>query len=177
MSWLRDSGFFIFLIILGLCVLIFSIYDIIYDKGLMIVVIPVYAVILIISIVAILLKSQREEKISVDVVEEFEKTLKGGLYHFKCPTCSGIFAVKKSKSNNKNYVKMTCPDCGVVGVIPPNPNHIEEEIPEKKSIKANFRCNSCGEGITVWAEGTELYKRMNVFSCPFCGEAETMKRI
>ena len=177
MSWFKEAGLFYLLIILGLCVLIFSIYDIIFDKGLIIVVLPIYAVILIVTIIAILLKSQKDVKLTTDVVEEFEKTLKGGLYHFKCPTCNGIFAVKKSKSNNKKYVKMTCPDCGVVGVIPPNPNQIEEEIPEKKSIKANFQCNSCGEGITVWAEGTELYKRMYVFSCPFCGEAETMRRI
>ncbi len=32
----------------------------------------------------------------------------------------------------------------------------EEEIPEIKSIKANFICNICGEGITIWAEGTEM---------------------
>ncbi|GAH17075.1 unnamed protein product, partial [marine sediment metagenome] len=36
---------------------------------------------------------------------------------------------------------MTCPDCGAIGVISPNPAQIEEEIPEKKSIKANFKCD------------------------------------
>jgi predicted RNA-binding Zn-ribbon protein involved in translation (DUF1610 family) len=50
-------------------------------------------------------------------------------------------------------------------------------IPEKKSIKANFKCNLCGEGITVWAEGTDLFKDMYIHSCPFCGEDQTMKRI
>ena len=64
---------------------------------------------------------------------------------------------------------MTCPDCGAIGVIPPNPIFVEEEIPEKKSLKVNFRCGVCGEGVTIWAEGTDLYKETQVYTCPFCG--------
>ena len=114
---------------------------------------------------------------STDIISEFEKSLKGGLYHFKCPTCTGIFAIKKSRKNNKKYIKMTCPDCGAIGIIPPVPAQSEETIPEKKSLKANFKCNVCGEGITVWAEGTDLYKGVQVYSCPYCGEKESMKKI
>ena len=176
MNWIKGPGPFIVLIILGLCALFFSIFDIIYDKGWMIIILPSYAPLVIITIVLIFLRLKKEE-VSVGTIEEFEKTLKGGLYHFKCLTCNGIFAVKKSKSNNKKHVKMTCPDCGAIGVISPHPAQIEEEIPEKKSIKANFRCNICGEGITVWAEGTELHKNVYVYSCPFCGEKEPLKRI
>ena len=109
-------------------------------------------------------------------IEEFEKRLEGGLYHFKCPTCKGIFAIKKSKGNNKKPTKMTCPDCGAIGVISSSPCQIEEVIPEKKSVKANFKCNICGEGITIWAEGTDLYKNVNVYSCPFCGEKKPLTR-
>ena len=46
-------------------------------------------------------------------------------------------AIKKSKSNNKKTVKMTCPDCGVIGVISPNPAFIEEEIPEADIFYSN----------------------------------------
>ena len=176
MRWLKGFGPFIILIILGLCVLIFSITDILLDKGWMIRTFASYAVIVVIAIIIFTLRLKKEE-VEVDVVEEFEKTLKGGLFHFKCPTCSGIFAVKKSKSNDDKYVKMACPDCGSIGFIPPNPAKIEEVIPEKKSIKANFRCGSCGEALTVWAEGTELHKKVKVHSCPFCGKFETMSRI
>lgn len=118
----------------------------------------------------------KKEKITQNSIEEFEKTLKGGLYHFKCPSCNGIFAVKKSKKNNKKTVKMTCPDCGMIGFIPSHPEKIEEEIPEKKSLKANFKCISCGESITIWAEGTELHKKINVYTCPFCGIKKPLKR-
>jgi predicted RNA-binding Zn-ribbon protein involved in translation (DUF1610 family) len=111
-------------------------------------------------------------------VEEFEKTLHGGLFHFKCPVCYGYFAVKKSKQNNNKLVRMNCPDCGTIGVIPPqSATVVEEEIPEKKSIGINFRCGSCGEGITVWAEGAELHSDLNVYSCPFCGTDQTMERV
>jgi predicted RNA-binding Zn-ribbon protein involved in translation (DUF1610 family) len=166
---------FIIIIILGLCVLIYSLYDIIYDKEWMIRTFAAYALIFVIIIVLIVYRLQKKE-VTIVSVEEFEKTLKGGLYHFKCPTCSGIFAIKKSKSNNEKFVKMTCPDCGAIGVISPHPAQIEEEIPEKKSIKANFKCHVCGEGITVWAEGTDLYSDMHVYSCPFCGDKEPLKR-
>lgn len=175
MRFMKSSWPFIIIIILGLCVLIYSLYDIIYDKEWMIRTFAAYALIFVIIIVLIVYRLQKKEATIVSV-EEFEKTLKGGLYHFKCPTCSGIFAIKKSKSNNKKFVKMTCPDCGVIGVISPHPAQIEEEIPEKKSIKANFKCHVCGEGITVWAEGTDLYSDMHVYSCPFCGDKEPLKR-
>jgi len=177
MSWIKGSGPFIILIILGLCVMIFSIYDIIFDKGWMAVILTAYALLIIITLTVVVFLRLQKEEVFVETVEEFEKTLKGGLHHFKCPTCNGIFAIKKSKSNNKKHVKMTCPDCGAMGVISPNPAYVEEEIPEKKSVKANFKCYSCREGITVWAEGAELYKNVYVYSCPFCGEDETMKRI
>jgi predicted RNA-binding Zn-ribbon protein involved in translation (DUF1610 family) len=115
--------------------------------------------------------------VEIDVVEEFEKTLEGGLYHFKCPTCNGFFAIKKSKGDNKKYVKMTCPDCGAIGVIPPKPASIEDFIPEKKSIKANFTCDICNETLTIWAEGADLYKKLQVYTCPYCGTIESMKKI
>jgi predicted RNA-binding Zn-ribbon protein involved in translation (DUF1610 family) len=176
MKWVKSSWPFIIITIIGLSILIFSIYDIIYDKDWMIRTFAAWGLLVVITIVVIFFRLKKEEAPAA-TLEEFEKTLKGGLYHFKCPTCSGIFAIKKSKSDNKKFVKMTCPDCGTMGTIPPNPAQIEEEIPEKKSIKANFKCNVCGEGITVWAEGTELYKKMIVHSCPFCGEEEPLKRI
>lgn len=164
------------IIILGLFILLFSIYDILFKKGWIVVTFILYAVLFVITIYTIFLKAKKQV-VFVDIVEEFEKTLTGKLHHFKCQTCNGIFAVKKSRGDNKKYIKMTCPDCGAIGVIPPIPEQIEEAIPEKKSIKANFKCNLCGEGITVWAEGTGLFKDMYIHSCPFCGEDETMKRI
>jgi len=177
MSWFRDSsGPFIVTIVLGLCVLVFSIYDILYGKEWMTRALAAYALVFVIIIVIFYLRLQKKET-TVPTVEDFEKRLKGGLYHFKCPTCSGIFAVKKSKGNNTKYVKMTCPDCGAIGVIPPYPAQVEEEIPEKKSDKANFKCNVCGEGVTVWAEGTELNENVNVFWCPFCGKKEPLERL
>jgi len=175
MSWIRSSGPFYILSFLGLIIMAIAIYSIVYDAGwttsaLAALIVVVFLVVLLIFL------GQRQKEVLLDPIEEFEKSLKGGLYHFKCPTCMGIFAIKKSKSNNKKTVKMNCPDCGAIGFIPPYPAEIEEEIPEKKSIKANFKCNLCGEGVTIWAEGAELYSDVNVYSCPFCGEKEPLKR-
>ena len=177
MNLTKSFAPFIIWIIIGLGVLIFSIIDILLNTELILVTLISYTVLIVLIIIFYILRKRRAKFIMVDAVEEFEKTLKGGLHHFKCPTCSGIFAVKKSMGDNNKYVKMTCPDCGAIGYLSPNPTEIEEEIPEKKSIKANFKCVSCGEGLTVWAEGTDLYEKVGVFVCPFCGEYDTMNRI
>ena len=177
-DWLKDSWLLILFIILGFLLLILSFYDIVFNLGLIFVSIPAFVVIIFLMMFLMLRRSKTKIlPVEMDAVEEFEKTLEGGLYHFKCPTCSGFFAIKKSRGDNKKYVKMTCPDCGTVGVIPPKPTLVEDFIPEKKSIKADFRCEVCNEGLTIWAEGTELYKKMHVYSCPYCGKVETMKKV
>jgi predicted RNA-binding Zn-ribbon protein involved in translation (DUF1610 family) len=172
---MKGTGPFILLAVIGFWLLFFSIWDVVFDNGWMIAIVLLY-VIFIIILLALMRSRRKRDKPTADSIEEFEKTLKGGLYHFKCPGCNGIFAIKKSKKNNKRYVLMTCPDCGMVGTVSPSPTSIEAEIPEKKSIKANFKCGACGEGITVWAEGTELYQNMKVYSCPFCGDKQPLRR-
>ena len=164
------------MVLLYLWVIIFTLFNIYFNKGWKTFLIISYIILTIFTIIFLSLKLKTTKKL-YNNIEEFEKTLKGGLYHFKCPSCKGIFAIKRSKSNDKKSVKMTCPDCGIIGIIPPYPSCIEEVIPEKKSLKANFKCSTCGEGIAIWAEGTDLYNEMQVFSCPFCGIKKQLKKI
>lgn len=171
----RGTGIFILLMLLSFWVLLFSFWDIMFDKGWILPVIGAYAFLLFLSIIFLILTS-RSPATKV-TIEEFEKTLKGKLHHFKCPNCEGIFAIKKSKHNNKKPFKMNCPDCGKVATVSPTPRRIEGEIPEKKSVNVNFKCDSCGEGVTVWAEGAELYSDVDVHSCPYCGLEKSMNRI
>jgi len=164
------------ILILAFWILFFSLYDIIFGRDWMLIVFVSYAVLMIL-IITIILHFYGGKSVIPISVEEFEKSLKGGLYHFKCPSCNGIFAIKKSKGNNNKPIKMTCPDCGKIGIVPSNPHTVEEEIPEKKSVKASFKCNVCGEGVTIWAEGTNLYRRVAVYTCPFCGEQKPLKKL
>jgi len=175
MNWVEKTLFNIFLII-GFLLLFLAVSDVVLWSNLYLLILSLFIIIIVILILIIYVTIRERSRI-VYSVEEFEKTLKGGLYHFKCPVCGGIFAIKKSKSNNKKNVKMTCPDCGAVGVIPSNPMIIEGKIPEKKSVKANFKCIRCGERITVWAEGTDLFKNVSVYTCPFCGVEKPLKKI
>jgi predicted RNA-binding Zn-ribbon protein involved in translation (DUF1610 family) len=175
MNWLYSKKPYKILILLGFLTFIFSIYDIVFGKEWIWVILICYIALVFLFIILILLRVNQSTKIFMGV-EAFEKTLKGGLYHFKCPKCFGIFAIKKTKKNDKKPVKMTCPDCGEVGFIPVHPMCTEEDIPEKKSLKANFRCNKCGEGVTIWAEGTTLYNHTTVLSCPFCGSQKPLHR-
>lgn len=175
MRWNKGQWLFILLILLGFWVLFFSFWEVIFDKGWTLLILASYGILLILSFVLIFLKSKKP--VSEDTVEEFEKTLRGRLSHFKCPNCYGVFAIKKSRHNNKQSFKMTCPDCGDVAVVSPTPKSVVEEIPEKKSVNVNFKCTNCGEGVTVWAEGAELYPYVHVFSCPYCGMKKTMSRV
>ena len=175
MSWIRSNGPFVILILLNFWLLVFTIWDIIFDKGWKIVIISSYALLITLIFILIYFRSTKL-KVIEDSIQEFEKTLEGGLYHFRCPSCKGFFAVKKSKGNNNKPLKMTCPDCGLVASIPVKPLLEEDEIPEKKSIGVTFKCESCNEGITIWAEGSELYQNMHVYCCPFCGKEGTMNK-
>lgn len=174
MSFMKNLLFNL-IAILGFWVFFFALYDIFTDQGWMVVILAINIVLLVLIFTLIIYSYSKKPRGSYSI-EEFEKRLKGGLYHFKCSRCGGIFAIKKSKKNNKKPVKMTCPDCGVIGIIPSEPSCIVEEIPEKKSVKASFECKRCGEGVTIWAEGTDLYSGVSVFSCPFCGEKKPLKR-
>lgn len=175
-TWVRSQAPFILLVLLGFFTLFFSVWGVIFNKDW---IIPVAALYIIWIFLALILIFSIPTKpiVGEDTIEEFEKTLKGRLYHFKCPNCNGIFAIKKSKHNNKKPFKMTCPDCGEVAVVSPTPRCIEEEIPEKKSVNVNFKCTNCGEAVTIWAEGAELYPYVRVYSCPYCGMEKTMNRI
>jgi len=175
MRWIESPGRFTLLLLLGFWVLFFSFWGVIFNKTWIFLILASYAVLLILSVVLIFLKSAKPA--STSIIEEFEKTLSGRLYHFKCPSCNGVFALKKSKRNNKKTFKITCPDCGKMGVISPLPRCVEEEIPDKKSVNINFKCTNCGEFVTVWAEGAELYSDIRVFSCPYCGIEKNMNRI
>lgn len=175
MNWLKTSQPFNLLIIISIWVLFFAFFDVILGKQWTYIIIGLFIILIILSLGLFFYLLQLQKKTNYSV-EEFEKRLKGGLYHFKCPTCGGIFAIKKSKENSKKNVKLTCPDCGAVGYIPPHPKCVEEKIPEKKSKKASFKCDLCGEGITIWAEGTDLYKKTFIYTCPFCGVKKPLKK-
>lgn len=173
MRLIESSGPFILLILFGFWALFFSIWGVIFDSDWVQSILASYMILISISVTLIFLISTKTRSNSY-IVREFEKTLEGGLSHFKCPSCNGIFAIKKSSRKNKKPVKLTCPDCGRVGIIPSAPTCIKEDIPAKKSVKADFKCSYCGEGITIWAEGAELHHDIRVYSCPFCGEEKTM---
>jgi predicted RNA-binding Zn-ribbon protein involved in translation (DUF1610 family) len=168
---------FIIIVVLSILVLCSSLYDIYYDGEWVQVILTLYAILLIITILLLFIKPSKKNTKNQGLVMEFEKTLEGKLQHFKCPNCQGIFALKKSQANNKNPFSLTCPDCGTVGRISSSPRMIFEEIPNQKSENIKFKCRSCGERISLWAEGSKLYQDTQIFSCPYCGKKQTMKSI
>ena len=177
MTLTRSKLLFTVIMLLSIVVLFSSLFDIIYEKQWLQIILTLYAILIIFTIVLLFLKPTKKIVESGDIVEEFEKTLEGKLYHFKCPNCNGIFAIKKSKHNNKKPFTLTCPDCGTVGKISSSPLVVVEEIPEQKSENIKFKCKNCGERVSIWAEGTDLVQDVQIYSCPYCGEGQSMKNI
>ena len=177
MKLIHRKLLFLVIILLSIVVLFSSLFDIVYGNEWLQTILAIYAVLIIFTIVLLFLSPTKKTAGSKDIVEEFEKTLEGRLYHFKCPNCQGIFAIKKSSRNNKKPFTLACPDCGTIGKISSSPPVIVEEIPEQKSENIKFRCKSCGEGVSIWAEGTDLVQDIQVYSCPYCGEKRSMKNI
>lgn len=160
------------LVIISFWVMVFSIYDILFDKNWTIYIISSYIIIFLLLIFFIFIIMKYPDL----AVYEFEKTLQGGLFHYRCPICNGYFAIKKSKGNEDKRFKMTCPDCGIIGMIPVDTEAIEEEIPDDKSNNINYECKNCGEKITIWAEGSNLTDNITLFSCPYCGISKQLEK-
>ncbi|UCD14300.1 MAG: hypothetical protein JSW60_02490 [Thermoplasmatales archaeon] len=168
-----QSKLLFFVIGLIACVLfLFSLWSIVYEFQWLQSVFAIFGILIIVVVVLVFLSSKK--KPAEHAIKEFEKTLEGKLHHFKCPSCDGIFAIKKSKRDNKKTFTLTCPDCGNIGTIPPNPQLVAEEIPGEKSVKTRFTCNNCGEFISIWAEGTDLFHSTQIYSCPYCGNKKSM---
>lgn len=165
---------FVAIFLLACVVLFFSFWSIIYEDKWIKSILALYGILIILSVVLVYLSSKKKPKEFNNATKEFKKTLGGKLYHFKCPNCNGIFAIKKSKRDNKKPFTLTCPDCGNVGTIPPSPKLVEEKIPKQKSVKKRFECKNCGEFVSIWAEGTDLFHKMKIHSCPYCGKKQSM---
>lgn len=177
MKLIHRKLLFLVIILLSIVVLFSSMFDIVYGKEWLQIILAIYAILIIFTIVLLFLAPTKKIAESKDSVEEFEKTLEGKLYHFKCPNCQGIFAIKKSSRNNKKPFTLTCPDCGTIGKISSSPPVVIEEIPKQKSENIKFKCKNCGEKVSIWAEGTDLVQDIQIYSCPYCGEKQSMKNI
>ena len=98
MSGSKKSDLFFLCILFGLWIFFFSIWGIIFDKDWSTIFLILYLTLLFSILIVINLKVKKIP-IKNNKIEEFEKTLKGGLYHFKCQRCTGIFAIKESTYN------------------------------------------------------------------------------
>lgn len=130
---------------------------------------------LVIISILIFFYMYRSSRKQMDPVILFEKTLQGGLYHYQCSRCKGIFALKESRKNNSRDLTLSCPGCGAIGRISSKSPKIVERIPTEKSPRVSFICTSCGERLNIWAEGKPLIENISIFSCPYCGSKKPMK--
>jgi DNA-directed RNA polymerase subunit RPC12/RpoP len=133
------------------------------------------SIVLVCISLLIFLYMYRSSRKEMDPVVLFKKTLQGGLYHYKCPICNGIFALKESRKNDGCNLTLNCPGCGTLGRISSQSPKMVEKIPTEKSPRVSFICTICGERLNIWAEGKPLIDNITIFSCPYCGSKKQMK--
>ena len=162
--------------IIAFILLTVAIWDFLTDQQLMIPIIALYIILFILTIVLLYLRLNIQLR-GNHAVKLFEKSLKGSLHHFKCPKCNSIFAIKKSKINNKKSFVLHCPTCNTKGLILPKPTIIKEKIPQIKSPRSKYQCTQCGERITIWSEGSMHQPKTQILSCPYCGTVNPLNQL
>jgi hypothetical protein len=120
---------FIVIIFVAFIVLLLSIWDIISNEQLLERIIALYGILIILTLL-FLSSKETKKPVVIKNVDEFEKSYKGKLHHFKCSSCGGIFAIKKSKYDNKKSFIVTCPDCSTMGTISLKAPEIIEKFSE-----------------------------------------------
>ena len=162
--------------VLALLILIIALWDFLTDQQFITPILAIYAILLIFTIILLYLQIQGQQH-GNHAIKQFEKSLKGTLHHFKCPNCKSIFAIKKSKINNKKPFILQCPTCQTEGLIKPSPITIIEKIPQEKSPRSKYQCSRCGERLTLWSEGTMTRPKTQIFSCPYCGTNKPLNQL
>lgn len=179
MTYVNRKVTIIVMIVLICILLFFTLWDIIYEKQLLQLldfifereilqrILILYIIFIILLIFLIFLQKSKKFEAVLQSRRIFEKLLEDKLLYFKCPKCNEVFTIKKSRENENKPFIITCPSCGVIGRIPS----------ESKSIGNKFTCKNCGEQVLIWAENTKSPHKVEVFTCPYCGEKQSMKNI
>ena len=179
MTFIKRKITIIAIIILICVLLFFTLWDIIYEQQLIQLldfifereilqrILILYIIFTIFLIVLILLQTSKKFEDVLQSRRIFEKLLQDKLYYFKCPKCNEVFTINKSRENDNKPFIITCPSCGMIGKIPS----------ESKSRGNKFICKNCGEQIVIWAEKTNSPQNIEVLTCPYCGEKQSMKNI
>ena len=174
---LLQNNFIILLPPITAIILLFvAIWDFLTDQQFILPILALYAILFILTIIFLFLRITIQPQAN-NAVKLFEKSLKGSLHHFKCPNCNAIFAIKKSKINNKKPFILHCPTCDTRGFISLKPTVIIEKIPQEKSPRTKYQCARCGERITIWSEGSILQPKTKILSCPYCGSPKPLSQI
>jgi transcription elongation factor Elf1 len=175
---IRRPGFLFFLLFFVISVFTFflSLWDILFDVDVTSLVFILYLLLFGSAFVVFLIRTLYGTE-KEDAISRFTKTLQGGLFHFQCPMCRGIFAIKESMYHGKEKTVITCPDCGHLGTIHPYPAKVIGSIPEGKSRNVLFKCLYCGESLRIWAEGTDLHPHLEIYNCPFCGHMSSLRKM
>lgn len=158
----RRRVFYWLLILLAIATLVATLWDIVFnDSDWQWFLLPVYVVLFILGIIALLSRKRHLEE--VNEIKALERTW------LECDNCRSVFQFGQESFNARRRVGFTCPVCGDESALPlPGTEPIERSLPSGRLEEVNYLCGHCKEDIVVGVYGGRP-RDVDFRACPNCG--------
>jgi len=122
---------------------------------------PVYLVLLILGIIALI--SRRRHLEEVNEIQALERTW------LECDNCRSVFQFGSESFLSRRRVGFTCPVCGDESALPlPGQEPVERALPAGQLHEVSYVCGNCNEDIVVGVYGGRP-RDVDFRACPKCG--------
>jgi predicted RNA-binding Zn-ribbon protein involved in translation (DUF1610 family) len=150
------------LIVFAVVTFVATVWDIVFnDSDLKWVLLPVYVVLLVLAILALI--SRRRHLEEVNEIKALERTW------LECDNCRSVFQFGQESLNARRRVGFTCPVCGDESALPtPGAEPVERALPSGRLEEVNYLCGNCKEDIVVGVYGGRP-RDVDFRACPKCG--------
>lgn len=158
----RRRVFYWLLILLAIATLVATVWDIVFnDSDLQWFLLPVYVVLFILGVFALLSRKRHLEE--VNEIKALERTW------LECDNCRSVFQFGQESFNARRRVGFTCPVCGDESALPlPGGAPVERALPSGRLEEVNYLCGNCKEDIVVGVYGGRP-RDVDFRACPKCG--------
>jgi predicted RNA-binding Zn-ribbon protein involved in translation (DUF1610 family) len=164
----RRRVFYWLLILLAVATLAATVWDIVFnDSDWQWFLLPVYVVLFILALFALL--SRRRHLEEINQIKALERAW------LECDNCRSVFQFGQESLTSRRRVGFTCPVCGDESALPlPGAEPVERALPSGRLEEANYLCGNCKEDIVVGVYGGRP-RDVDFRACPKCGATGQIK--
>ena len=158
----RRRALYVLLLLLAVATFVATVWDITFNASdLKWVLLPVYLVLFILGILALI--SRRRHLEEVNEIKALERAW------LECDNCRSVFQFGSESFVSRRRVGFTCPVCGDESALPlPGGEPVERALPASQLHEVNYVCGNCKEDIVVGTYGSRP-RDVDFRACPKCG--------